>query len=90
VSSENASFFRVVAKDGAAAVGPPLLRAAVGNGPDAYPPTPVMKRFADSLALQKGINPDYNTSISICRKFLNEHARKKAEGETAGSSTLSR
>jgi DNA topoisomerase-3 len=26
----------------------------------------------------------YKTSISICRKFLNEHAPKKAEGETAG------
>ena len=24
----------------------------------------------------------YKTSISICRKFLNEHATKKAEGET--------
>ena len=26
----------------------------------------------------------YKTSISICRKFLNEHAPKKADGETAG------
>ena len=45
-----------------------------------------MKRFADSLVRQKGINPPpgYKTSISICRKFLNEHAPKKAEGETAG------
>ena len=45
-----------------------------------------MKRFADSLVRQKGIKPPpgYKTSISICRKFLNEHAPKKAEGETAG------
>jgi DNA topoisomerase-3 len=45
-----------------------------------------MKRFADSLVRQKGIQPPpgYKTSISICRKFLSEHAPKKADGETAG------
>jgi DNA topoisomerase-3 len=45
-----------------------------------------MKRFADSLVRQKGIKPPpgYKTSIAICRKFLNEHAPKKASGETAG------
>ena len=49
-------------------------------------PTPAMKRFADSLVRQKGIKPPpgYKTSISICRKFLNEHAPEKADGETAG------
>jgi DNA topoisomerase III len=63
-----------------------LLGAAVGNGPGTFPPTPAMKRFADSLVRQKGIKPPpgYKTSISICRKFLNEHAPKKAEGETPG------
>ena len=63
----------------------PLLGAAAGNGAPAYPPTPAMKRFADSLVRQKGIKPPpgYKTSISICRKFLNEHAPKKGEGETA-------
>ena len=73
-------------KEGGAAGGPPLLGAAVGNGPGTFPPTPAMKRFADSLARQKGIKPPpgYKTSISICRKFLNEHAPKKAEGETPG------
>ena len=42
-----------------------------------------MKRFADSLVRQNGIKPPpgYKTSISICRKFLSEHASKKAEGE---------
>ena len=60
--------------------------AAVGNGHGTFPPTPAMKRFADSLARQKGIKPPpgYKTSISICRKFLSEHAPKKAEGETPG------
>jgi DNA topoisomerase-3 len=71
-------------KDGAAGGGPSLLGAAVGNGPAAYPPTPAMKRY--SLARQKSIKPPpgYKTSISICRKFLNELAPKKAESETPG------
>jgi DNA topoisomerase-3 len=71
-------------KEGAAAGGPPLFGAAVGNGPGTFPPTPAMKRFADSLARQKGIKPPsgYKKSISICRKFLSEHASKKADGET--------
>jgi DNA topoisomerase-3 len=45
-----------------------------------------MKRFADSLVRQKGIKPPpgYKTSISICRKFLSEHAPKNSDGETAG------
>ena len=75
-------------KEGATAgkahlLGPP---GGVGNGGVAYPPTPAMKRFADSLARQKGIKPPvgYKTSISICRKFLSEHAPKKTDGEWAG------
>src|SRR5258708_2204751 len=79
---------RIIGKltEGAGAGGPSLLGAAVANSAGAYPPTPAMKRFADSLVRQKGIKPlpGYKTSISICRKFLNEHAPKKAEGETAG------
>jgi DNA topoisomerase-3 len=45
-----------------------------------------MKRFADSLVRQKGIKPPpgYKTSILICRTFLNQHAPKKADGETPG------
>jgi DNA topoisomerase-3 len=48
-----------------------------------------MRRFADSLARQKGIKPPagYKRSISICRAFLNQHAPKKADGETAGKVT---
>src|ERR1700722_15192582 len=73
-------------KEGGAAGGPPLLGSPVGNGHGAFPPTPAMKRFANSLARQKGIKPPpgYKTSISICRKFLGEHASKRAEGETLG------
>ena len=63
-----------------------LVGAAAGNGPGTFPPTHAMKRFADSLVRQKGIKPppSYKTSISICRKFLNENAPKKAESETPG------
>ena len=70
-------------KEGAAAGGPPLIGASVSNGASAYPPTPAMKRFADSLSRKMGIKPPpgYKTSISICRKFLSEHAPKKAGGE---------
>jgi len=73
-------------KEGATAGGPALLGDAVGNAAAAYPPTPAMKRFADSLSRQKGVKPPpgYKTSISICRKFLSEHAPKKADGETIG------
>ena len=75
-------------KEGGTAAGvSPLLGASVGNGAAAaYPPTPAMKRFADSLVRQKGIKPPpgYKTSLSICRKFLNEHAPKKADGEATG------
>lgn len=73
-------------KEGATAGVPSLLGSAGGNGPGTYPPTPAMKRFADSLVRQKGIKPPpgYKASISICRKFLSEHAPKKSDGETAG------
>lgn len=72
-------------KDGAAAGGLPSFAGSAGPAA-AYPPTPAMKRFADSLARQKGIKPPpgYKTSISICWKFRNDHAPKKADGETAG------
>ena len=72
-------------KEGAAE-GPPLLGASVGNGVSAYPPTLAMKRFADSLSRQMGIKPPpgYKTSISMCRKFLNEHAPKKADSKAVG------
>ena len=45
-----------------------------------------MKRFADSVARQKGIKPPagYTKSGSICRAFLDQHAPKKADGEPPG------
>jgi len=77
-------------KEGATAGGPSLLGSAGGNGTGTYPPTPAMKRFADSLVRQKGIKPPpgYKTSISICRKFLGEHAPKKSGDEMAGKLDL--
>ena len=72
-------------KDGAAAGELTSFGSAAGNAA-AYPPTPAMKRFADSIVRKKGIKPPpgYKTSISICRKFLSEHVPKKVDGETAG------
>ena len=73
-------------KEGAGAGGPPLLGAAVSGDAGGRPPTPAMKRFADSVARQKGIKPPagYTKSGSICRAFLDQHAPKKADGEPAG------
>jgi DNA topoisomerase III len=73
-------------KDGAAAGGPPLLGTAAGTRAGGRPPTPAMKRFAQGLARQKGIKPPpgYQTSMSICRAFLNEHAPRKATGKAEG------
>jgi DNA topoisomerase III len=73
-------------KDGAATAGPSVLGGTVGDGARPYPPTPAMKRFADSLVRQKGVTPPpgYKTSIAICRKFLSEHAPKKADKTTDG------
>jgi DNA topoisomerase-3 len=73
-------------KEGATAGSHPLLGSARDNGAGTYPPTPAMKRFADSLVRQKRVKPPpgYKTSISICRKFLSEHAPKRSDSEAAG------
>ena len=72
-------------KEGASAGGPPLLGAAVNCDAGGRPPTQAMKRFADSVARQKGIKPPpgYTKSGSICRAFLDQHAPKKADVETS-------
>jgi len=79
---------RIIGKlsEGGAAGAPALPGASGENGAGSFPPTPAMKRFADSLARQKGIRPPpgYQTSISICGKFLKEHAPKRADGEAPG------
>src|SRR5712672_1590333 len=78
---------RIIGKltQGPAAGGPPLLGPARGNGGGAGPPTPAMKRFAAILARQKRIKLPAGcaTSGSICRAFLEQHAPRKAVGETA-------
>ena len=73
-------------KDGASAGGPPLLGAAVGGDAGGRPPTPAMKRFANSIARQKRIKPPpgYTKSGAICRAFLDQHAPKKADVEASG------
>ena len=74
-------------KEGALGGGPPLLGAVVDGVAGERPPTPAMKRFADSIARQKRIKPSpgYMKSGSICRAFLEQHAPKKTGGETVGA-----
>ena len=73
-------------KKGAAAGERPNPGVADGDGDSGRPPTPAMKRFADSIARQLGIRPTpgYTKSGSICRAFLDQHAPKKVGGEIAG------
>ena len=79
---------RIIGKltEGTGAGGPSLLGAVVGGDAGVRPPTPAMKRFVDSVARQKGIRPPagYTKSGTICRAFLDQHARKKADGEPPG------
>jgi len=60
----------------------PLAGFAADSGGGGRPPTAAMKRFADSIARQKGIKPPagYTKSGSVCRAFLEQHAPKKTEG----------
>jgi DNA topoisomerase-3 len=60
----------------------PLVGFASDNGGVGRLPTAAMKRFADSIARQKGIKPPegYTKSGSVCRAFLEQHAPKKTEG----------
>ena len=73
-------------KQGAAAGEHSNPGVADGDGDNGRPPTPAMKRFADSIARQLGIRPSpgYTKSGSICRAFLDQHAPKKIDGEIAG------
>jgi DNA topoisomerase III len=82
---------RIIGKltQGAASGNAPLFCAKGGDGGGDRPPTPAMKRFANSLAKQKGIKPPpgYAKSGSICRAFLDQHAPKKPDGEAAENSS---
>ena len=73
-------------KEGPSGEGPPLLGSAVNHNAGGRPPTPAMKRFADSVARQKGIKPPagYTKPGSICRTFLDRHAPKKVGDESSG------
>jgi len=73
-------------KEGPSGEGPPLLGSAVNHNAGGRPPTPAMKRFAHSVARQKGIKPPagYTKSGSICRTFLDRHAPKKVGDESSG------
>ena len=77
-------------KEGTSGEGLPLLGSAVNRDAGGRPPTPAMKRFADSVARQKGIKPPagYTKSGSICRTFLDRHAPKKAGDELSGETWL--
>jgi DNA topoisomerase-3 len=81
---------RIIGKlqEGAAAGGPPLLGAAIVGDAGSRRPTPAMKRFADSIARERGVKPPqgYATSGLICRAFLNLHAPKNADSGIPGAS----
>jgi DNA topoisomerase-3 len=59
-----------------------LAGFASDSGGGGRPPTAAMKRYADSIARQKGIKPPagYTKSGSVCRAFLEQHAPKKTKG----------
>jgi DNA topoisomerase-3 len=73
-------------KEGVPNGAPLLLASARGLVAADRPPTSAMKRFADSIARQKGIEPPsgYTKSGSVCRVFLQEHAPQKAGDEHVG------
>jgi DNA topoisomerase III len=81
---------RIIGKlrEGAVAGGLPLLGAAINGDTGERPPTPAMKRFADSIAQQKGVKPPpgYAKSGSVCRAFLDQHAPKKTDVPKSGAS----
>ena len=73
-------------KEGAAAGGSPLLGDRSRQRRGSVSADACDEALCRQPCRQKGIKPPpgYKTSISICRKFLSEHAPKKADGETAG------
>lgn len=70
-------------------VGLGRLGAARGSDGNTRPPTPAMKRYAESLARQKRITPPagYATSGAICRAFLDQHAPGKSASGPDSAST---
>ena len=78
---------RIIGKlqDGAATGDQPLPGAALAGDAGSRPPTPAMKRFADSISRQKGVKPPpgYATSGSICRAFLDQHAPQQSRHQNS-------
>ena len=60
-----------------------------GSGSPDRPPTPAMTRYADYLARQRQLRlpPGCETSMAICRAFLNEHAAGRGEDEARKAPT---
>ena len=72
---------RIIGKlqEGAAAGGPPLLGAAIAGDAGSRPPTPAMKRFADSIAREKGVKPPQamrHRDRSAARSSISTRPRK--------------
>ena len=79
-------------KEGAAAGGPPLLDAAVGNGPGTFPPTPAMKRFADSSPGRRAssLRPAIRRRYRSAENFSTNTRPRKPRVNRRGSSAPNR
>jgi DNA topoisomerase III len=77
-------------KDGSPGNLPPVLGGG-GNAKE-RPPTPAMKRYAVAIARQKGIKlpAGYTVTESICRRFLEQHAPKKADARSDQARSVKR
>ena len=65
--------------------GLPSFVSAAGSATAAYPPTPAMKRFADSRSGRRASTSARLQDVDLdLPKFLNEHAPKKADGAATG------
>ena len=77
-------------KGGAGDRGPGLLGPLSGGAGGVRPPTPAMKRYAVTIARQKGLSlpADYASSASLCRAFLDQHA-PRGRADAAGDAHIS-
>ena len=62
--------------------GEDVILGEAGSGGEDQPPTAKMRKFAASIAKNKGIKPPagYTKSAAICRAFLDEHAPRRWAG----------
>ncbi len=80
---------RIIGKlqDGAGAGGPPLLGAAIVGDAGSRPPTPAMKRFAESIAREKGVKPPpaiRNRARSAARSSISTRPGKPTQNTLEG------